>query len=291
MNGFKTTLLMLLLFLVFMGVGQWLGGQQGLILAFCFALVTNFIGYFFSDKIVLSMYGAKEIGREDAPSIYRAVSNLTQKAGIPMPKIYVIPSESPNAFATGRNPNHAAVVFTQSIVQILNDDELEAVIGHELSHVLHRDILISTIAATMAATITMLAHMLQWAMIFGGVRGRDNERGGNGLEMIAMIILAPIAAMLIQLAVSRSREFAADEGSAKLTGKPLALANALKKLEEGVKVLPMQEATPATAHMFIVNPMRESFLLQLFSTHPSTGRRISRLTQMAQNLNQVYRRR
>ncbi len=276
----RTTFLMALLTVLFVFVGKALGGDQGMVLAFGLAVVMNLFSYWFSHKIVLAMYRAKEVSEADAPDLHAIVRNLATRATIPMPKIYVIPSEAPNAFATGRNPQHAVVAVTEGILNTLSREELSGVIGHELSHVRNRDILIGTIAATFAGAISMLAHMAQWAMIFGGRGGSSDNRRDNGLVMLLMIILAPLAATLIQLAVSRSREYAADTGGAKLCGNPLHLASALRKLEAGVHYRPM-DAQPATAHMFIVNPLRGGGLINLFRTHPATGERIARLEAMA----------
>ena len=280
MNRFKTAMLLSCLTLLMVAMGSAIGGRGGMFFAFFMALAMNFFSYWYSDKIVLSMYGAREISEAENPTFYAIVRRLTQRGGLPMPKVYLIPSESPNAFATGRNPEHAAVAATEGILRILTPDELEGVMAHELSHVANRDILISTIAATFAGAISMLGSMLQWAAIFGGGRSDDDE-GGGVMGGLAMAIIAPIAAMLIQLAVSRSREFLADEGGAKLCGRPLSLANALRKLESGSRMLPMQDARPATAHMFIVNPLTAGGLLQLFSTHPPMEERIARLERMA----------
>ncbi len=271
---------MSLLTLLFVYVGKMVGGDQGMGIAFAFAILTNFFSYWFSDKIVLTLYGAKPVTEAEAPQIYSIVRTLALKSGMPMPKVYIIPSDAPNAFATGRNPNHAAVAVTEGILRILDTNELSGVLGHELSHVRHRDILIGTIVATFAGAIGMLAHMAQWGLMFGGGRRDDNDRGGNPLALLAMVILAPMAAMLIQLAVSRSREYGADEGGAKLCGNPRYLANALRKLEQGSKMIPM-EAQPATAHMFIVSPLTGSGFVNLFRTHPSTEDRIARLEAMA----------
>jgi heat shock protein HtpX len=279
MNGFKTMMLMMLLTLLLVYGGAALGGRQGMTFALLFAFLINFVSYFFSDKIVLKMYRAQEASEAEAPVLYRIVRRLTQKAGMPMPKVYIIPDMSPNAFATGRNPQHAAVAATQGIMQILTEDELAGVMSHELAHVLHRDILISTVAATIAGAISYLAQMAQWAMIFGG--GRRSDDDGSPVAALVMMIVAPIAAMLIQLAISRSREYSADEGGAKLLGNPLALADALKKLDRGTKLIPMQKTTPATSHMFIVNPLRGGGVMKLFSTHPPMEERIARLEAMA----------
>jgi heat shock protein HtpX len=279
MNGFKTMMLMMLLTLLLVYGGAALGGRQGMTFALLFAFLINFVSYFFSDKIVLKMYRAQEASEAEAPVLYRIVRRLTQKAGMPMPRVYIIPDMSPNAFATGRNPQHAAVAATQGIMQILTEDELAGVMSHELAHVLHRDILISTVAATIAGAISYLAQMAQWAMIFGG--GRRSDDDGSPVAALVMMIVAPIAAMLIQFAISRSREYSADEGGAKLLGNPLALADALKKLDRGTKLIPMQKTTPATSHMFIVNPLRGGGVMKLFSTHPPMEERIARLEAMA----------
>lgn len=280
MNRFKTTLLLTSLTLLMIAMGSAIGGRGGMYIAFIMALGMNVFSYWFSDKIVLSMYGAQEIGEQDHPAFYGMIRRLAIQAQLPMPKVYIIPSESPNAFATGRNPEHAAVAATEGILRILTPEELEGVMAHELGHVMNRDILISTIAATIAGAISMLGNMLQWAAIFGN-RSSDDEEGGGLLGGLAMAIIAPIAAMLIQLAVSRSREFLADETGARICGRPLALANALRKLHSASQMLPMQEARPATAHLFIVNPLTAGGLMQLFSTHPPMEERIARLEQMA----------
>ena len=276
-NTFKTAFLLTALTLLLMFVGRIFGGQNGMLIALVFAGVLNFVSYFFSDKIALAMYRAKPVTREELPRAYQIVERLTQKIGIPMPKIYVIPSDSPNAFATGRNPNHASVAVTQGILGLLNDEELEGVLAHELGHVRNRDILISSIAATVAGAITYLAEIARWGMIFGGYDRDRNDRGGGGFAALLMLILAPIAAMLIQLAVSRSREYQADETGAHFTGNPYALASALAKLDAYSKRLPLQ-ATPSTAHLFIIQPFLGMSLGNLFSTHPPTAKRIERLT-------------
>jgi heat shock protein HtpX len=250
-----------------------------MLLALILAGVMNFVSYWFSDKIVLAMYGAKEVTEAESPEFYGLVRQLTERAGVPMPRVYIIPSDTPNAFATGRNPEHAAVAATAGILRILSREELMGVMAHELSHVKHRDILISTIAATVAGAITYLAHMAQWAAIFGGGRDRDDE-GGGILGMLVMAIVAPLAALLIQMAISRSREYEADKGGAEISGNPLYLAGALRKLEMANRQLPMQEATPASAHMFIVNPLTGGGLMSLFSTHPPMEKRVRRLESM-----------
>lgn len=279
-NALKTTLLLGLLtgFLLF--VGQYFGGQNGMILALVFAGVMNFVSYFFSDKIALAMYRAQPVSRDDLPRVYQIVERLTQRVGIPMPKIYVIPNDSPNAFATGRNPSHASVAVTQGILNLLTDEEMEGVLAHELGHVRNRDILISSIAATIAGAITLAARMAMWGAMFGGYGGRDERNRGGGIGGLFMIILAPIAAMLIQLAVSRSREYAADDTGAHLTGNPYALASALRKLDEYSRRVPLL-ASPSTAHLFIVQPFLGTSglnLANLFSTHPPIAKRIERLT-------------
>jgi heat shock protein HtpX len=276
-NTFKTALLLTLMTLLLLFIGQAFGGQNGMMLAFVFAAIMNFVSYFFSDKIALAMYRAQPVTRDELPRAYETVERLTQKIGLPMPKIYVIPTESPNAFATGRNPRHASVAVTHGILQLLNDEELEGVLAHELGHVNNRDILISSVAATIAGAITMIANLGKWAMIFGGYGGdRDNRRGG-GLAALFMLIVAPIAATLIQLAVSRSREYQADASGAHFTGNPYALANALQKLDAYSRRLPMQ-ATPSTAHLFIIQPLLGISFGSLFSTHPPIAKRIERLT-------------
>lgn len=283
MNYLKTTLLMAALTVLLIIVGGLIGGRSGMIIAFVIAVGMNFFSYWFSDTMVLKMYRAKAVSEAEAPALYRIVRKLTQHLGMPMPKIYIIPTDAPNAFATGRNPEHAAVAATQGILNILNEDELEGVLAHELAHVEHRDILISSIAATIAGAITILASMARWAAIFGGFGGRDRD-GGNLISMLAMAILAPIAAGLIQMAISRSREFHADEGGAKISKKPEALASALQKLENYSKQRPMRGASPSTAHLFIVNPLAAKGFANMFRTHPPTEERIKRLRQMARTI-------
>jgi heat shock protein HtpX len=287
MNGFRTTILLAALTALVVWIGHMVGGPNGAVLALVMAGAMNFFSYWFSDKIVLKMYGAQEITANDDPELYGIVRDLTVRAGLPMPKVYIIPEETPNAFATGRNPEHAAVAVTQGIRRILNKRELSGVLGHELSHVKHRDILISSIAATLAGAISYLAYMAQWAAIFGG-GSRDREEGGSNIfSLLFMMIVAPMAAMLIQMAVSRSREYMADEGGAKVSGDPLALASALRKLEMGAQNIPLQvsDATAnSTAHMFIVNPLTGAGLAKLFSTHPPMEERIARLEAMAKDM-------
>ena len=283
MNSVKTVFLMSLLTVLVVVAGRAMGGEGGMVIAFIFAIAMNVFSYWFSDKIVLKMYKAREVNREQAPELYEIVETLARNAGLPMPKVYITPQESPNAFATGRNPKHAAVAVTSGILRILDRDELAGVLGHELAHVKHRDILISTIAAVMAGAITMLASIAKWSLIFGGISGGNrNRRGGiaSMLPMLVMAILAPIAAMLIQMAISRSREYMADEDGAKISGHPLWLASALQKLQRGTAVAPLQ-ANPATAHMFIVNPLRGGGIQSLFSTHPPMEERIAKLRSMA----------
>jgi heat shock protein HtpX len=276
-NAFKTAFLLTLLTLLLMFIGRLFGGQNGMLLALAFAAVMNFVSYFYSDKIALRMYRAQPVTREQLPRAYAAVERLTQKIGIPMPKIYVIPDDSPNAFATGRNPQHASVAVTQGILNLLTDEELEGVLAHELGHVNNRDILISSVAATVAGAITMLASMARWGMLFGGFGGRDDRDRGGGIAAILMLFLAPLAASLIQLAVSRSREYQADATGAHYTGNPYALASALSKLDTYSRRLPMQ-ATPSTAHLFIIQPFLGMSFSSLFSTHPPIAKRIERLT-------------
>ena len=279
MNTLKTTLLLTSLTLLLLFVGQYFGGRNGMFIALAIAVAMNFFSYFYSDKLALSMYRAQPATREQLPRVYSVVEQMTQRMGLPMPKIYVIPNDSPNAFATGRNPKHASVAVTQGILNLLNDEELAGVLAHELGHVRNRDILTSSIAATLAGAITILAQTGRFAMIFGGFGGGGDsrDRDGGGLAALFMLILAPIAAMLIQLAVSRSREYEADATGAHMTGNPYALASALQKLDAYSKRLPMG-ATPSTAHLFIVQPLLSTGQLrELFSTHPPIAKRIERL--------------
>ena len=280
-NLIKTGILLAALTSLVVLIGGAVGGQQGMLIAFVFAIAMNLGSYWFSDRIVLSMYGAQPIDEAQAPDLYRIVRRLCTKAAIPLPRVYLIPGDTPNAFATGRNPQHAAVAVTEGIMRMLDDEELEGVLAHELSHVRNRDTLTMTIAATLAGVITYLAHMAQWAAMFGGGRRDDEEGSGGGvIGMVLMAILAPIAAMLIQLAISRAREFQADASGAHLVGRPWGLAKALEKLEVASRMTPM-DATPATAHLFIVNPLRGEGLAALFSTHPPIQERIARLRAMA----------
>jgi heat shock protein HtpX len=282
-NIFKTTILLSLLTVLLVIMGGAVGGKGGMMFAFFVAVAMNFGSYWFSDKIVLKMYAAKEVSEQDQPVFYGMVRRLVIQAGLPMPKVYIIPDDSPNAFATGRNPDHAAVAATEGILRILSTEELEGVMAHELAHVKNRDILISTIAATFAGAISMIGNMLQWGAMFGAGRGDDEEGGGIGgmVGSLAMAIIAPIAAMLIQMAISRSREYLADESGAGICGHPLALAGALRKLDNASHAIPMQDARPATAHMFIVNPLTGGGLMSLFSTHPPMEERVARLEALA----------
>jgi heat shock protein HtpX len=279
MNTIRTTLLLGALTGLLMLIGGYFGGKSGVVIAFLFAMVMNFGSYWFSDKIVLRMYKAQEISESQAPELYGIVKNLALRGNLPMPRVYVIPENTPNAFATGRDENHAVVAVTEGITRILNRDELEGVIGHELTHIKNKDMLISSIAATLAGAIVMLANMAQWAAIFGGVSRDDDEGGGGLIGLILMAILAPIAATVIQMAISRSREFLADAGGAKISGKPYGLAGALEKLQRASQAIPM-DANPSTAHMFIVNPLTGGSLMSLFSTHPPLEERIARLKSM-----------
>lgn len=278
-NMLKTTLLLGLLTGIILWFGAFLGGSNGLVVAFVFATVMNFGSYWFSDKIVLAMYGARPVGMNEAPDLYRIVQNLATRAGMPMPKLYVIPSEAANAFATGRSPEHAAVAVTEGIMRLMSWDEIEGVLAHEISHVQNRDILISSIAATLAGVIMMLGNMVRWAAIFGGVSRDEREDGGGIIGLVVMSILAPLAATLIQLAISRSREYQADASGAQLLHSGESLAKALEKLEYASKRIPM-DASPQTAHLFIVNPLSGRSLANLFSTHPPLDERIRRLRSM-----------
>jgi heat shock protein HtpX len=280
MNGMKTALLMSLMMVLFVGVGSALGGEQGMIIAFVIALVMNFGSYWFSDKIVLTMYRAQPVTEREQPELYRIVEDLASRAELPMPKVYIMNNPTPNAFATGRNPDNAAVAVTSGILKILNRDELEGVIAHELSHIKHRDILTGTIAATLVGTITIIARMAGWALMFGGGRS-SSDRDGGGISDLILLILAPIIAILIQMAISRSREFAADSTGAQISGKPLGLANALNKLSQANKMIPMRNAGASSAHMFIVNPLSAKSFTKLFSTHPPAEERIKRLKEIA----------
>lgn len=279
MNHFKTAFWLTLMTLLFLGAGRALGGQQGLMFATVFAVFANGAAYFFSDKIVLAMYSARVVGPSEAPELHQLVSELASSAALPMPRVAIIDSPAPNAFATGRNPSHAVVAVTTGLLGMLDRDELAGVIGHELGHVQNRDILISALAAVMAGAISHLASMAQWALIFGAGRSNDDEDSG-GAGSIFLILLAPIAAMVVQMAVSRSREFLADAAGARISGRPMSLARALQKLEMMAQRVPM-DASPATAHLFIVNPLSGGGMLSLFSTHPSTQERVEALQQLA----------
>lgn len=280
MNNFKAWMLMGLLTVLLVLVGNWVGGSSGAFLFFLIALGMNFFGYFFSDKIAIAMTGSKPLAEHEAPELFAIIRHLSQRAGIPMPRVYRTPSPQPNAFATGRNPAHAAVAVTDGLMQILSRSEVGGVLAHEIAHIKNRDVLVATIAAVMAGAITMIANALQWGLLFGG--GRDDEEGGNPLNLVGtllMIILAPLAATLIQLAISRTREFQADAAGARLAGSPHGLANALLKLERAAHHIPMQ-ANPATSHLFIVNPLSGESFVRLFSTHPPIAERVRRLEQM-----------
>ncbi len=279
MNRLRTVILLGALTGLLMLIGGYFGGRQGVVIAFVIAVVMNFGTYWFSDKVVLAMYRGREVSEAQAPELFGIVKSLALRAGLPMPRVYIIPGETPNAFATGRDYDHAVVAVTEGLLRILNREELEGVLGHELTHVKNRDILIGSIAATIGGAVVMLANMAQWAAIFGFGRSDDDEQGGGMLGLLAMAILAPIAAMIIQMAISRSREYLADDGGASVSGKPYALASALEKLSYAAKVKPMQ-ANPSTAHMFIVNPLTGRSLANLFSTHPPIEKRIERLRAM-----------
>lgn len=280
MNTLKTVVLLTFLTVLLVFVGGAVGGRSGMIIAFGMALVMNFVSYWFSDKIVLAMYKAQPVTESQAPELYGSVRRLSQKAGLPMPKVYIMPEEALNAFATGRNPEHGVVAVTEGILRALSREELEGVLAHELAHIKHRDILTGTIVATIAGAISMLAQMAHWALLFGGGR-RDDDEGGSPIVALVMMIVAPIAAMLVQMAISRTREYEADKGGAQIAGNPFGLVNALQKLEQGAQVVPMHDAKPATAHMFIVNPLTGGGFMKLFSTHPPIADRVKRLREMA----------
>jgi heat shock protein HtpX len=282
MNFLKTTFLMTAITLLFVWVGDLVGGRQGMILFLVIAAAMNFFTYWFSDKMVLKMYRAQPVTRAQAPELFGVVESLTQRAGLPMPRVCIIDNDSPNAFATGRNPQNAAVAVTTGILRILDRDELEGVLGHELGHVRNRDILLSSIVATIAGAIALLSRAAMWGALLGG--GGHRDRGGNPLVMLLVMILAPLAAAIVQMAISRTREFAADRAGAEISGKPLALASALRKLERGAHAIPMKQATEATAHQFIVNPLTGGGMRKLFSTHPTTDDRVARLEAMAQTM-------
>ena len=287
MNSIKTTMLMALLMALMVALGGIFAGHTGMTIMLIIALGMNFFSYWFSDRMVLSMYNAQEVDRQRAPELYWLVEKLAGRAGLPMPRVYIINEDAPNAFATGRNPSNAAVAVTTGLMRALDYNEISGVLGHELAHVKHRDILISTIAATMATVISYAASIAQWAAIFGGGRSSDDDRGGI-IGLIATAIIAPIAAALIQMAISRSREYSADEGGAEICGNPNYLASALEKIEYyAVHGAPLPEATPATAHMCIINPLtgRDISFKSLFSTHPDTQERIARLREQAQRMN------
>ncbi len=279
MNTFKTFFLMVVLTVILVGLGGAIGGKSGAMVAFAVAFLMNFVSYWFCDKIVLRMYGAREVSESESPRLYGSVAQLAGRANLPMPRVYIIEDDSPNAFATGRNPEHSVVAVTTGILRILSREELEGVLAHELSHIKHRDILIQSVAATLAGAITMIANWARFAAFFGG--GRDDDEGGNIFSVIIFSMIAAFAAMLIQLAISRSREYLADESGAGLAGNPLYLAGALRKLGAGVARHPMNDANPSTAPLFIVNPFSGGGVMSLFSTHPPIEERIRRLEDMA----------
>jgi len=281
MNILKTGLLLAVLTVLLVFVGQIIGGPHGATLAFGFALLMNIGAYWFSDKMVLRMYRAQPLSEAEAPQVHRIVREIASRSNMPLPKLYWLPNDTPNAFATGRDPKHAAVAVTRGILQLMNEEELKGVLAHELSHVKNRDTLVMSIAAAVAGAISMLAMWARWAMLFGG--GRNRGGGGGAIQLVALIavaILAPLAAMLVQLAISRTREYGADVTGAKLTGNPQGLANALEKLGAAVRARPMERANPATAHLFIVNPLRADMIAKLFSTHPPIADRVQRLRSM-----------
>lgn len=284
MNVLKTGFLLSLLTVLLVAIGHLLGGASGATSAFIFALIMNLGAYWFSDKMVLAMYRAKPLSEADAPQVYRAVRELATRDRIPMPKIYSLPTATPNAFATGRDPRHASVAVTSGLLEIMGEEELKGVLAHELSHVKNRDTLVMTVAAAVAGAISMLAHWAQWGLMFGGGRRDSEGRNSNAaLQLVAVlliIVLAPLAAMLIQLAISRTREYGADESGARLTGNPSGLANALERLDAAVRAHPLPDANPATTHLFIVNPLRGDAIAKLFSTHPPIAERVRRLRHM-----------
>lgn len=278
MNFFKTAVLLTALTLLLIFVGSLIGGRKGMVIAFGFALMINLGSYWWSDKIVLAMYKARPVSEREAPGLFRIIHRLAARGNLPMPRAYLIPTQVPNAFATGRNPHNAAVAVTEGAMELLNEKELEGVLAHELSHIGNRDILIATIAATIAGAVTMLAYWARFAAIFGGF-GRNDDEGGGFIGLLVMAIVAPIAALFIQLAISRNREYAADRRGAKLAGSPHGLASALEKLDAYAKRRPVA-VSPSTAHLFIVNPLRAGFVASLFSTHPATEKRVERLRTM-----------
>jgi len=280
-NTLKVTFMMLALMLLFMWVGYLVGGQSGLIIAFVFAAGMNFASYWFSDKIVLAMYRARQVSESDHPRLFRVVKHIAAAARVPTPKVYIVPSKGPNAFATGRSPEHAAVAVTEGLLELLDENELEGVVGHEFAHIVNRDMLVGTIAATFAGAIGMLASMARWGAIFGGYGGRDNERSGGAIGLLVAAIVAPLAAMLIQMAISRAREYKADEAGGGFTGKYLPLASALDKLHRAPVKMRLDDR-PATAHLMIANPLSGKGLSSLFSTHPPAEKRIEKLRQLAQ---------
>ncbi|SEO48917.1 zinc metalloprotease HtpX [Propionispora vibrioides] len=287
MNSLKTTILLAALTGLLLAIGNMFGGTHGMLLMFIFSILMNFGSYWFSDKIVLKMYNAREVDAQNAPDLIRLVANLAKKAALPMPKVYIIDTNTPNAFATGRNPEHGAVAVTTGIMQALNREELEGVVAHELSHIKNRDTLISTVVATIAGVISMIANMAQWAAIFGTGRSDDDDNGIGGIVgLVFLVVLAPLAATLIQLGVSRTREYQADKTGGLMSGNPLALASALQKIEYYAKNAAMPAATPSTSHLFIINPLSGagSWMTSLFSTHPSTAERVAKLQQLASQM-------
>jgi heat shock protein HtpX len=289
MNTLKMTLIFLVLMLLFIWIGGMIGGTQGMVIAFALAVVMNFIAYWFSDKMVLSMYRAKEIKEADNPRLFRIAKMVATKASMPMPRVYIIPTKGPNAFATGRNPEHAAVAATEGVMELLNDDELEGVIGHEMAHVQNYDMLIGTVAATIAGAIGILSSMARWGAIFGGFGGRDNDRGGNGLSLLVAAIVAPLVAMILQMAISRQREFKADAEGGRITGKYIGLASALEKIHRSPVQLNLDDR-PATANLMIANPLSGKGFTKLFSTHPPVEQRIAKLKELAQSPYVTYAR-
>jgi len=289
MNTLKMTLIFLVLMLLFIWIGGMIGGTQGMVIAFALAVVMNFIAYWFSDKMVLSMYRAKEIKEADNPRLFRIARMVATKASMPMPRVYIIPTKGPNAFATGRNPEHAAVAATEGVLELLNDDELEGVIGHEMAHIQNYDMLIGTVAATIAGAIGILSSMARWGAIFGGFGGRDNDRGGNGLSLLVAAIVAPLVAMILQMAISRQREFKADAEGGRITGKYIGLASALEKIHRSPVQLNLDDR-PATANLMIANPLSGKGFTKLFSTHPPVEQRIAKLKELAQSPYVTYAR-
>ncbi len=279
MNNLKVWLLMGALSIILVLIGGAVGGKSGALTFFLISLAMNFFSYYYSDRVAIAMTGSKPISEGEAPELYSIVRRLCQRAGVPMPRLYLCPSSQPNAFATGRNPSHSAVAVTSGLLKLLGRSEIEGVLAHEIAHIKNRDVLLGTLAATLAGAITMVAHLIQWGAYFGMGRGEDDERGGSFIGMLVMAVLAPIAAMIIQMAISRSREYLADETGARIAGSPSGLASALLKLEEASRLIPMQ-VNPAASHLFIVNPLSGESLMRLFSTHPPISERVKRLNQL-----------